>query len=304
MQQIYDTPARSVQLLFITVAAFLVMSIAGAGILTGISTANGLTISPEAVPGFDSGQRQLLRLVLLIGNLLPFAGGALVGLWAVYRQNWSEAAGFRSTTGLKPVVSASALFVVSLPLVVYVSWVNLQIPLPEWAIADEAKNNALLGGILRMESPLEFAMAFLTVAVTPALGEELLLRGVFQRRILQPLLGNHHLAIWIAAVIFSAGHLEFAGFLPRLLLGAALGYAYYWTKSLWVPIVLHLLFNGLQVIQAYVTGEFQPDTAVDFIPPHWMGALGLLFAAGALWYGSKHHPEEKALLQKSPRADL
>lgn len=301
MKQIYDTPTRSVQLLFASIAAFLVMSLAGAGILAGISAANGFSISPQAVPGFGTGERQLLRLALLAGNLLPFAGGALIGLWAVYRQNWRQAAGFRSTLRLPPAVSATALFVICLPLVVYISWVNLQLPLPEWAVQDEAANNALLGGILRMESPLEFALAFLTIGVTPAIGEELLLRGVLQRRVLRPLLGNPHLAIWIAAAIFSAGHMEFAGFLPRLLLGAALGYAYYWTKSLWVPIVLHLLFNGLQVIQAYVTGEFQPDTAVDFVPPHWMGAVGLVFAAVALWYGNRHYPDDE---EKVPTLQL
>jgi hypothetical protein len=61
-------------------------------------------------------------------------------------------------------------------------------------------------------------------------------------------------AIWIAAFIFSAIHLQFEGFLPRMVLGAVLGYLYYWTGNLWVPIIAHAFNNGVQVILIYVTG--------------------------------------------------
>lgn len=285
MQRTSDVSQRAIRLLFVTVAAFVVLSFVGSVLGFGLAEAGGTAVEPAAIPGLAAGGRQILRLVLLVGNLLGFAGAALAGLWLVYRRRWAEAAGFVRPVRLRPTVYATALFVLSLPLVVYASWLNLQLPLPDWALRDEVATNALLGGVLRMESVTEFALALLTVAVTPAVGEELLLRGVLQRRVLQPLLTDHHSAIWIAAALFSAGHMEFAGFFPRLLLGAALGYAYHWTGSLWVPVVLHLLFNGLQVIQAYVTGEFSPDTTVDFVPPHWMGAFGLLLAAATLWYG-------------------
>ena len=34
---------------------------------------------------------------------------------------------------------------------------------------------------------------------------------------------NHHIAIWVTAIIFSALHMQFYGFLPRMLLGVFCG---------------------------------------------------------------------------------
>lgn len=44
---------------------------------------------------------------------------------------------------------------------------------------------------------------------------------------------NAHAAIWLTTAIFSAVHLQFYGFVPRMLLGAALGYLFWLTGSIW-----------------------------------------------------------------------
>jgi membrane protease YdiL (CAAX protease family) len=49
-------------------------------------------------------------------------------------------------------------------------------------------------------------------------------------------------------------HFQFFGFIPRLLLGALFGYYYYWSKNLWIPIIAHVLNNGIIVIYAFATG--------------------------------------------------
>ena len=144
-----------------------------------------------------------------------------------------------------------------------------------------------------MNSVPELLMALLTVAVTPAIGEELLLRGVVQRRILHPVFKSHHVAIWVAAIVFSTMHMEFAGFVPRMLLGILLGYAYYWTNSLWVPVGLHFLFNGMQVLVTYFNGQYVPDTEITDVPP-WYLALASLVAVVALgiYIQKKFSPDE------------
>ena len=76
-----------------------------------------------------------------------------------------------------------------------------------------------------METPAEFLVALTAMALTPAIGEELLYRGVIQKNIVSNYTANHHVSIWLAAAIFSAAHFELAGFFPRLLLGAVLGYS-------------------------------------------------------------------------------
>jgi hypothetical protein len=63
---------------------------------------------------------------------------------------------------------------------------------------------------------------------------------------------NHHVAIWITAILFSALHAQYFGFIPRMVLGAVLGYLFYFTNNLWIPIFAHFVNNGMAVIMAYL----------------------------------------------------
>lgn len=91
----------------------------------------------------------------------------------------------------------------------------------------------------------------LVMAAIAAVGEELLFRGCLQN-ILTRWFSNVHVAIWVTAVIFSAVHLQFFGFLPRMLLGALFGYLLFWGKSIWFPILAHFVNNALVTVVAFV----------------------------------------------------
>ncbi len=97
-------------------------------------------------------------------------------------------------------------------------------------------------------------VAFMVIAVVAGIGEELIFRGLIQRK-LYAAYSNPHLAIWVAAFIFSAIHFQFYGFLPRLFLGALFGYFYYWSGNLWVPIVAHIFNNGFAVMVYYLMNQ-------------------------------------------------
>jgi membrane protease YdiL (CAAX protease family) len=89
------------------------------------------------------------------------------------------------------------------------------------------------------------------VAVLPALGEELLFRGVIQK-ILIGLTKNNHAGIWLSAALFSALHMQFFGFFPRMILGAVFGYLLVWSGSLWLPVLAHFVNNAGAVIALYL----------------------------------------------------
>jgi uncharacterized protein len=97
----------------------------------------------------------------------------------------------------------------------------------------------------------EFLMGILVIGVLAGIGEEFLFRGVLQPK-LQLFTGNAHVAIWLAAFIFSAIHFQFYGFFPRMLLGAVFGYLYYYSGSLVYPMVGHILNNTFTVILVYL----------------------------------------------------
>lgn len=85
------------------------------------------------------------------------------------------------------------------------------------------------------------------IAALPAIGEELIFRGILLR-ILEKSTHSIHIAIWVSAFIFSAFHLQFYGFLPRFFLGIILGYLYVASGTLWLPILAHFINNAAATI--------------------------------------------------------
>lgn len=114
-------------------------------------------------------------------------------------------------------------------------------------VAKENSQTALIEAMLNVHTPLEYLSLFFIIAVLPAIGEELVFRGVIQNILLKAQI-NHHVAIVLTAVIFSAMHLNLTDFLPRVLLGGVLGYAYYYSRNFWVPVFLHFMNNALSVV--------------------------------------------------------
>ena len=118
----------------------------------------------------------------------------------------------------------------------------------------EAEANETLISLIRMDSLSEWIINILLIAILPALGEELVFRGVIQQYGYR-FFKNPHWSVWLSAVLFSAIHMQFEGFVPRFLLGLLLGYLFLWTKNLWYPIFVHFINNALMVTLAFFIPE-------------------------------------------------
>jgi len=127
---------------------------------------------------------------------------------------------------------------------------NMQIPLPESLLIFNVNSEAIVEAFLKMSTISDLLYTFLVIAIVPAIGEELVFRGYLQQSI-QKWLQSPHLAILITAFFFSAIHLDFQGVLPRFVLGALLGYLYYWSGSIWLPILAHFVNNAQGVVFSY-----------------------------------------------------
>lgn len=143
---------------------------------------------------------------------------------------------------------------------------------------DEAERLTLL---LLSEKGIGALLAnLLVVALTAGITEEFLFRGAFQR-LLEKWTSNPHLVIWIAACLFSAFHMQFYGFLPRMLLGAYFGYLLYWSRNIWIPVFAHFTNNAFAVIcmsdeqlkqNEFISGEV---TTPNLLPYIVMAVIGL-----------------------------
>lgn len=105
---------------------------------------------------------------------------------------------------------------------------------------------------LDMKDWKDYAINILMIGVLAAVGEELLFRGTLQPIFIR-IFGNAHLAIWVTAFLFSAIHIQFYGFFARLFLGGLLGYFFYYSNNLWVPILAHFFNNSMAVTYVYLT---------------------------------------------------
>lgn len=123
--------------------------------------------------------------------------------------------------------------------------------LEKWMRDKEDQLSVMTEFLTSYNSFSQLLIALCVVTLLPALGEEMLFRGVIQTKIFQES-RNIHIAIWVSAAIFSAIHFQFYGFLPRMMLGALFGYLYYWTGNLWVAILAHFVNNGFVLVMMYL----------------------------------------------------
>lgn len=174
---------------------------------------------------------------------------------------------------------------------VAIEW-NSSVDFPDWAKGFEtwAKEKEEVAAemtkyLTAFDSGFQVLLALFVIAVLPAIGEEIVFRGIIQN-LLQKLTSNPHVAIWIAAILFSAIHIQFFGFVPRLLLGALFGYIYYWSGNLWLAVLAHFVNNGVSVIAIYfyqqgtVTYDLESPESV----PMNVVIISAVISSGLLYY--------------------
>ena len=170
---------------------------------------------------------------------------------------------------------------------------NSKVELPECLDSIEQKMKAyeqqaaqLTERFLQADNVWQLLLNIGLMALLPALAEELSFRGT-----LQQILGNKQIALWATAIVFSAIHMQFYGFVPRMLMGAMFGYIFVWSGTLWIPIVMHFTNNGLAVIAYYIFGS--ENSYADTIgagATWWLGMLSLILTSlGLLIFYRRTH---------------
>lgn len=173
--------------------------------------------------------------------------------------------------GIKHITMMLLIYIASIPMMnMLIEW-NESWHLPEalssvenWLRASEDSATAATEQLLNVTSIGQLILVIIVVGILTGIGEEFIFRGTLQRIFLEQS-NKIHCAIWVTAFIFSAIHMQFYGFLPRMLIGAFLGYLLVWSGSLWLPVLAHALNNSMAVISyhyesvqnAYWIGETQ-----------------------------------------------
>jgi len=208
--------------------------------------------NPNIIKGMKIGQAVSVLFIFIIPSFL-FAYYSSEKKISYLKMN----TGFKMISGIIIVILVFAV----MPLINWTGELNSHLSLPSfmsgienWMKASEESLKTLTEAFLQMNSIGDLIVNIIVVALLAAVGEELLFRGCMQNIFLE-WTKNKHAAVWITAILFSALHAQFYGFLPRMLLGVVLGYLYIWSGSLWLPMLFHFLNNGMAVLFAYLIGK-------------------------------------------------
>jgi len=163
------------------------------------------------------------------------------------------------------------VIITCVPLINFLGELNSNMKLPgmlndleNWMREKEDQAAGLTKLFLEMNSWSALLFNLFMIALLPAIGEELIFRGLIQR-IFADWFKNKHAGIWISAFLFSAMHLQFYGFIPRFMLGMMLGYLFEWSGSLFLPMLAHFMNNAMAVLFTYLMNHRMTQLNADTI---------------------------------------
>ena len=232
---------------------------------------------------------KVMQMLQTIGTfLLPCFIGAY--LWSSRPAQWLQLhKGIRWQDALLVIV----LMLCAAPGINLLAYFNEQLALPsflkpleEMMKQQEEAAAQLTERFIRADSIGVLLYNIFLIALLPAFSEELCFRGTLQTLFAEN--GrNKHIAIWVSAILFSAIHFQFYGFVPRMLLGALFGYMLAWGGSLWLPVLAHFTNNLTAVVSYnifYMRGlnvdEIDTLGTGDSL---WIGIVSLVLTGGIIY---------------------
>lgn len=226
------------QSIVILLVALFLCTLVGS-LITAAVTLNGMTT-------------QTLRVSTVIQDCFVFILPAVITA-AMICSLPARFLGIDRTFTMGQLLLAVTVMLVSLPAMNFLVKLNTELTLPEsmgaiekWMRESEDNAQQLVETMLGGDSVGSLIVSLLIIGVLAGLSEELFFRGALQNIIGSSRM-SYHAAIWLTAFIFSAFHMQFYGFFPRWLMGAYFGYLLYWSKSLWLPVLIHIFNNSLVV---------------------------------------------------------
>ena len=199
--------------------------------------------------------------MLTVQDVLAFIVPAVAAMALFYRRPLHAMCMDRAPEW-RALLVVVAFYILSMPATNWLVTANEAMTLPSWMSGIEQLMRALEDSasdatekLLDINTVGQLIPCVFVVGLMAGLSEEMLFRG---------------------AIIFSAFHMQFYGFFPRMILGVWLGYLLLWTRSLWVPIIAHTLNNSTVVMFSYLTNK-------GIVPEGFGDNLGLPADGGIPW---------------------
>lgn len=270
----------------------ILLGLVGAGVVIGAIVSylmwlmmTGRGIATMQADIFNPKYYSAIMWMQVVSTLFMFFLPVYLFAIICYR-NPTKFIGFNTRVNYKQVLILLAIIVLTFPLSGALAELTKMIPIPKnWEIyfkAKEAERVTQEKALINITNFSEYLISMIIIGLLPAIFEEVCFRGGLQN-ILSRWFKGPWIAIIITSIIFSAVHFSYYGFFVRAVLGVFLGLVFYYSGSLWLSILFHFLFNGVQVTALYFTSTSITKNSKDIEDnfPLWVGvvALGLIIFA-------------------------
>jgi membrane protease YdiL (CAAX protease family) len=293
--QYFSSRHPAIQLLFfalitvISVLVVMLLSLIIGIVFIRIPPAEWLNLmnvtDPEWIP--------VLKFLQITQSLSMFVVPPVVFGWFMVRNPW-EYLNINKIPVNKAVGTVLLLAVLILPVLNLLALLNQQLQLPgflsgieAWMKRTEEQAAEITTAFLTVNTFPGYLVNVLMVVLIPAFGEEFFFRGVLQK-VFHRWFRNPHIAIVFVAIVFSAFHMQFYGFLPRFALGLLFGYLFWWSGNIWYPVIAHGINNFLPVTLTYFFRNTFDPAELDTVgtgPDSWLWALpALVLSVVAILY--------------------
>lgn len=232
-----------------------------------------------------------LKITQLLQEILVF------GLPAILAWRWLSGNQIKTlltnTADIKSIIITIIFIITIIPCIDVLSQWNKSLHLPYFLrelensmIALEQQANNITETMLSVSTIWGLIANIVVIALAAAICEELFFRGGVQRILAGAF--NYHIAVWLTAILFSAIHLQFGGFIPRLILGVSFGYIAIWSRSLYPSIIAHFINNGIAVLSFFLSYNKIIDIPTENFGTY-IGIVSLIISGTVLVYFKRYH---------------
>ena len=290
---------------FVILASFLIFMVIALIAAVPLFGLDSIMNMPNMSDLTDPASMKLLKYLQVVQSIGLFIVPPVVLAW-LFNGYVSQYLHLDKKINSSSLVLIVMLIFASAPVINFIGEMNMRMILPEWLSGleewmkdSEEKAAQITEAFLKVEGIKGLLFNLFMIAFLPAIGEELLFRGIIQR-IFTRMTKNHHWGIWIAAVLFSALHLQFYGFVPRMLLGVLFGYLLVWSGTMWLPIVAHFLNNAFAVVAMYYIDNGMLNPKVEAYgataESYYLAAISLVLVLVFLFIIKKENKKNRLVL--------
>ncbi len=194
---------------------------------------------------FQPGLLSKTLILPILIHIILFHGSAITTIIYIMRyreKGWGGSFGFIPGSFLRHIRQGIAFYILTIPVILLITVVSYEL-LSLFQLEVQPQNV-----IAALNEPccltLKVFVIFAAVIIAPII-EEIIFRGIAL-----PLIAKHFgikSAIVLTSLLFATVHFHLPSFIPLFALAAAMSIAYTYSGSIIVPIVMHMLFNIVNI---------------------------------------------------------